>query len=717
MTAMAVERPSNDARIKAALYFAEHGFGILACWSTYATGMCRCPKRRQCKTPGKHPIGEHGLTDATREHDRIVTLLSAGSDPNYGMVPPPGVFILDVDGEGVARLAELEALYGPLPATLRTNTRNGQHVFLRWPDDLPRPIGQMFGYITRWGTGSNVGYVIGPRSVHESGFVYTPADATLTIATLPDAWVQAVLARPETRSSDSFLVIEGEGYQLPDEGYTGSRYEAIRAYVASRYKRGISLEETWVGVRDVLAPRFAEGLPEADLRDRFDRAWRGTPQRLGEPVVFDVSKAVVLDEQPAIEAPPGWPDQPDPAVFHGVLGDIVRAAAPHTEADPVSLLGTLLAVTGACMGGWRTIYQGSTQKPNLFVVLVGETGTARKGTANAVVGEVMNAAYPDWERLIAAGLGSGEGLIGKLQRAADAGDGEHRALVKASEFGGLLTVMNREGSTLSAVLRDAWDGVPMGRTLAREQSLVLWHHVAVLGHVTPVELRQKLNNTDAGNGFGNRFLWFAVRRTKLIPFPQSPLRYVQPFIEPLRSAIQYAHTKGESTWTRDAADRWEALYARLAATPRHGLSGALTARAEAQIVRIALLYSLLDQSPVIDIPHLEAAEALWAFAERSVHYIFGQSTGNKDADSLLALVTSEGPVDWDSAKKAIGIRHAADLSIAYGLLHDRGQLDITVMARQTGGRPRRVIHLTGANPANTANTQDPTRIEKEEKDS
>src|SRR5690606_509961 len=107
--------------------------------------------------------------DATRDHARIITLLSKDSEPNYGVLPPDGVFILDVDGDGIQRLAELEQLYGILPPTLRTLTRNGQHVFLRWPSDAPRPIGHLFGYITRWGSGSNVGYVIGPRSVHESG--------------------------------------------------------------------------------------------------------------------------------------------------------------------------------------------------------------------------------------------------------------------------------------------------------------------------------------------------------------------------------------------------------------------------------------------------------------------------------------------------------------------------------------------------------------------
>ena len=93
---------------------------------------------------------------------------------------------------------------------------------------------------------------------------------------------------------------------------------------------------------------------------------------------------------------PDWPAPPDDAVYHGPLGEIVRAVAPHTEADPVGVLGTLLASVGAAMGGLRFIYQGSAQAPNLFVVLVGDSSTGRKGTAGSIAREVMNRGYPDW---------------------------------------------------------------------------------------------------------------------------------------------------------------------------------------------------------------------------------------------------------------------------------------------------------------------------------
>ncbi len=187
-----------------------------------------------------------------------------------------------MDGDGVARLAELEAKHGPLPPTLRTNTAHGQHVFLRWPADLPRPIGQMFGYVTRWGSGSNAGYVIGPRSVHASGAVYAPATGTLTVAEIPEAWARAAVAAPTT--TDLATITITGGYALPERVPAGAaRYPEIVRYTAHLYDTSrLTVAEMWPLVRDVLAPRFADPLTQEQLRDRFDRAVAKMEERLGE---------------------------------------------------------------------------------------------------------------------------------------------------------------------------------------------------------------------------------------------------------------------------------------------------------------------------------------------------------------------------------------------------------------------------------------------------
>jgi hypothetical protein len=383
-----------------------------------------------------------------------------------------------------------------------------------------------------------------------------------------------------------------------------------------------------------------------------------------------------------------WPEPPADEAYHGVAGRIVQAVESHTEADPVALLGSVLAIFGVLAGRQVVFYQGSQQATNLYVALVGESSTGRKGTALSLARAVFDAAAPGWDSTLVPGLGSGEGLINRLN------DGDPRALVLETEMGRLLRVMAREGSTLSPTIRDAWDGVPLGRFLSREEALVLRHHVGLLAHVTPPELRERLTEVDAANGFGNRFLWLAVRRTRLVPFPEAPGALVSPYITALRGAISDAQQPGEARFSPQAAWRWEQFYASLAEHRRVGLAGALTARAEAQVARLALVYALLDRSRVVEVDHLAAAEALWGYAERSVRYVFGDSTGNRDADYIRRLLAEIGPAGKEELRRETGIREGARLQAAIDLL--RG-LDLVVVTKgeagSRGGRRPDVVAL------------------------
>jgi hypothetical protein len=429
--------------------------------------------------------------------------------------------------------------------------------------------------------------------------------------------------------------------------------------------------------------------------DRMTTKGKAATAGAGYPAFDDATSpgAEPLPEPGAAE-PATWPDPPGDAAYHGVLGDIAGAAAPYTEADPVGVLGTLLAMFGAACGGNRTLYQGSQQRTNLSAVLVGATGFGgRKGTALDVARAVFRLAHPDLASLWLVGVASGEAITGHLGRH-DGQEGrplEDRILIVEPEFGRLLTIMNREGSTLSAVLRNAWDGVPLGHARARDESLVARHHVTMLGHVTPVELRAKLTDTDAANGFANRLLFLAVRRSRLVPFPSAPDELVRAYVEPLHRAIVEARTPAEMRFDEAACDRWEEFYAELALTPRLGLAGAVTGRHEAQVARLALVYALADRSAAVGAVHLEAAIALADYARRSAVWALGDSTGNRHADVLRRML-ADGEIGWKEAKLALGLRTAADMAEVVAVLVDAGLAEVARVPRDgPGGRPRQVI--------------------------
>ena len=84
----------------------------------------------------------------------------------------------------------------------------------------------------------------------------------------------------------------------------------------------------------------------------------------------------------------------------------------------------------------------------------------------------------------------------------------------------------------------------------------------------------------------------------------------------------------------------ESVYTELS-EGRPGLVGALTARAEAQVLRLALIYALADCSEVILRVHLEAALEVSRYCAESASYIFGERLGDPLADEILTALRTK----------------------------------------------------------------------------
>ena len=150
-----------------------------------------------------------------------------------------------------------------------------------------------------------------------------------------------------------------------------------------------------------------------------------------------------------------WPTI-DGAAFYGLPGQVVTAIEEHTESDPVALLVTYLTAFGASVGrGPHALADGAEHAGRLFAVMVGNTSKARKGTSWAQIRRIFVAANRRFaDDRILGGFGSGEALVDAVAGE----DADHRLLVIAPEWARTLSAGRREGSTLSPLLRQAWDG-------------------------------------------------------------------------------------------------------------------------------------------------------------------------------------------------------------------------------------------------------------------
>jgi hypothetical protein len=299
---------------------------------------------------------------------------------------------------------------------------------------------------------------------------------------------------------------------------------------------------------------------------------------------------------------------------------------------------------------------------NEFVIVVGRSSKARKGSSWSRINRLLRETEEVWaaER-VQSGLSSGEGLIWavrdpiqKRERVkpekgqparyeeveADPGIADKRLLVYEPEFANVLKQTERQGNTLSVILRQAWDGGdrPLRAMTKNSPAVSTGHHISMACHITAEELRRYLTVTETANGFANRFLFACADRSKLLPEGGrvDPAAWDGLRAE-LVEALSFAREVVEVKRDDEARALWREVYG-LLSEGKPGLAGALLARAEAHVMRLALIYALLDRSAVIRAVHLLAALALWDYCDRSVRYIFGDSLGDAVADELLLLL-------------------------------------------------------------------------------
>ena len=402
-----------------------------------------------------------------------------------------------------------------------------------------------------------------------------------------------------------------------------------------------------------------------------------------------------------------WPNPLGQPAFLGPVGDIVRTIEPHTEADPAALLVQLLVALGNVIGRGVHFKAESTRHGlNLFAVLVGITSKGRKGSSWGHITRLLASCDPEWiGQRVQSGLSSGEGLI---HAARDGGNTDKRLLVIESEFASTLRVLGRDGNTLSPTMRQAWDGDKLQVMTKQFPETASNAHISVVGHVTKDELRRELTRTDMGNGFANRILWTCVKRSKTLPEGgQVPAEAFGRLSEGVIGILEFASSLGEHELRRDAAARelWHGIYPELS-EGKPGLFGAVTSRAEAQVMRIACVYAILNLSSEIREEHLQAAVAVWKYCEASARFVFGGSLGDPLADEILGLLRNapQGLTRTELSNSFGRNRSGLQLGTALAMLAEHGLA--TLQMEQTGGRSaeRWFAKTSGLNSSPSSNS-------------
>ena len=157
----------------------------------------------------------------------------------------------------------------------------------------------------------------------------------------------------------------------------------------------------------------------------------------------------------------------------------------------------------------------------------------------------------------------------------------------------------------------------------------------------------------------------------------------------LRRAIGSARTKGEIKLSEEARRYWHETYPDLT-KDLPGRWGEVTSRGEAQVIRLALIYCLLDGKECIEVSHLRAAEALWNYCSESARWAFIEFQFSRNAQRLLAALEN-GPLTLTQMSTAVfrGNLLRTQIEAILSEIEDR----IVIEKRATAGREATAISL------------------------
>ncbi|MFT4202173.1 bifunctional DNA primase/polymerase [Gordonia sp. (in: high G+C Gram-positive bacteria)] len=543
------------------------GYGTAAL--EYWTLGWKCPlplPRGQKKSP---PPGRTGYSGEVPSYPDIIAWGEDYPTGNLALRMPPTVIGIDVDHydgkQGGLTLKHAEQLWGELPATVRTTSRDDDQSGIRlyrvpegtrlrtvlsFPDEHLGDV-EIVQYFHR--------YAIAWPSIHPSGQQYRWLDeadqrAQLpNVAGLPDLpprWLDALAAKGSDVELSGQIDIQQVIDRMPAGPPSGRVSERLTRAICdleatpdSRHdttmRHALALlrfaEQGEPGVADALSSlggafvnvvsRPGQGRTTSEAQSEFVRMitnQRGLQLIEATPSVeIDLDQAseiVAAREEPAAEDPGPPPEDRAAeltdldAAFWGARETLatVYAWAHGRYTSPWSALGVVLCRALATVPPWITLppIVGGPGSLNLFVALVGPSGSGKGASASVAAAVLPTQTHT-------AKLGSGEGLVKTFGRAVKEDGRHHVELIRqAAVFGvdevdTIAGLGSRLGSTLMPALRSMYSGEALGFGYADPNKAVIipahQYRATMYVGVQPGRARALLDEADGGTP--QRFVW------------------------------------------------------------------------------------------------------------------------------------------------------------------------------------------------------------------
>jgi hypothetical protein len=435
---------------------------------------------------------------------------------------------------------------------------------------------------------------------------------------------------------------------LAKAGITEDQAVEIVEQAAGNRNRVKDVESTYKRARAGLETRGLFGLRDwlpIETVEFIDRTLDEVRPRNAD-ITFTASDGVAYDNTPE-----DMPVLPIPEVVKtGLIGEYIALMRPTTEASESYHLGVGLTIVSAMIGRNIFVDYGSQVYPNLYTLLVGVSGKSRKDTAikrgtRLLTSTATNGTTQLRSNVkIVTDVASAEGLIGSLSE-------HNNILLYLTEFSRLVSNARRKGTTtILPVLMEAFDTPAVLSNLSKANPLnAEMPYLTILSATQPRILEGLMSDEDVHSGFINRWLIIPGKSEAPIAWPVSVDQQAALILfEQMHAAIHSAYPVGFAMeLAEDARSFWEDWYEADWKRKQAPDEEAMRARYSTLIIKLALIYAVLNGDQVITRDNLERGIAfidwMWAHVARMVPG-WGSTLHGQLEHRIVQVLKEQGPM-------------------------------------------------------------------------
>ena len=390
---------------------------------------------------------------------------------------------------------------------------------------------------------------------------------------------------------------------------------------------------------------------------------------------------------------------PFPKIDNKLCNEYIDIMTDVTEAPASYHFFTFMTVVGMSLN--RNVYVKlglDRVYPNLWTMIVGQTGRARKSSTIKKGRDLLFRIAPDIQ--ILSSMATWEGLLLAMSRKEEEPDLKcEKTIVCMSEFDSLLKRSRNEAiAHLIPNLCDLYDCPDDAKNSTKGSPIVVKNpFLSIIAGIQPEILEKSFQAGDVNGGFAGRFIYVYDVSDKEIPFP---IWNKQTEYNVLIQNLAYIKSKNcvEKEITMYSAFRtiWDAFYHEYR-TPNGdpALLLQLNDRMQNHVLKMAMIFAVLDGESEIKEYHLTDAINIGYWLMNNNRKLFGM-LGASDAEKLeqkiLDLIANDVNNRRNIYKSLGGRVTARDFQYAIDGLIKAGII-LEIIIKNPKGSPSKIFKL------------------------